>query len=484
MPDGAPLVPSAAGTARLRAAQLQRTDPRLRSAPGAPLASAALDFAVADPTRTGVAAAWQPYYRSSPIALGAGVRDAAGVPMHRIGSTLYDHPVAQASDGINSLESWRLTKDHRYLDQALADAHRLMDRRVESRGAWFFPYPFDFALHGNTADVIRAPWYSAMAQGQALSLFSRLTTATTDPQWDVAVARTITSLSLGPTSDARVPFVSWVDANQRLWLEEYAQLPLARGDRTINGHMFAMFGLWDAVQLTADPEAERLFRGAAATMRRYVYDGVRQTFWISNYCLTHRVRDSSYHRIVIQEMLELQAITGNPDWARFADRFRDDYPRPKVSGTVVLSAGTITGHRFDSQGRIFASRTLQLSRASQAPADRRERIFGRGYHYRVTAGSLAGYHVAEAYPSIRMVGIFEPTAYAYLRVVTFPATRATAYVVDGQTGALGSPRSATFSHPSTARFDRSEWIGGLLLVHVVDGWFAGRWAPAGGLALT
>jgi len=420
------------------------------------------------------------------VTLGYGFRDATGVRMYQIGSTLYDHPVLQASDGIDSLESWLLTNDQRYLDRALADAHRLVDRRVESRGAWFFPYPFDFALHGDQTNVVRAPWYSAMAQGQALSLFARLKEQIPpDPQWGVALTQTLASLSLGP-SDAGVPYVSWVDANNQLWLEEYPQLPPELGDRTINGHIFAMFGLWDAVRLTADTEAERLFRGAAATMRRYVYNGVRRTFWISSYCLSNGVLDSSYHRIVIQELLYLQAITGSSDWARFADRFRDDYPRPDVKNVVLFAAGTVTGQRFDSQGRVYASRTLRLSRASQAPADRRERIFGRGYYYRVTVGTLAGYYVAEAYPSVRMAGVQEPTAYAYERVVTFPAavSPVTVYIVDERTGGLSLTRFATFSRASLAHFDRSAWIGGRLLVHVADGWFAGRWVAAGGLLLS
>ena len=487
MPDGTPLAPSAAGTGRLRSAQSRRTRTLSGRALSVPAAPVPLVFATADPTRTNVAEAWHPYHLGSPVGLGTGARDNTGARMQLIGATQYDHPVMQAQDGINSLESFRLTKNQGYLDQALADAHRLVDHRVESRGAWFFPYPFDFALHGDMADVIRAPWYSAMAQGQALSLFARLRAQTNDTQWDLPVAQTLASLSLGPTDDPAVPFVSWVDQNNRLWLEEYAQLPVSRGDRTINGHIFAMFGLWDAVELTADPEAERLFRGAAATIRTYVYNGVRRTFWISSYCLRHGVLSTSYHRTVIGELLLLHAITGNVDWARYADRFRDDYPRRDVTGSVVFGAGTVTGQRFDSQGRVYASRTLRLSRVSTAPADRRERIFGRGYYYRVTAGALAGYYVAETYLRVRMVGVQERTSYAYQRLVTFPPASApvTAYIVDESTGALTSPRSGTFSRrASTAHFDRSAWIGGRLFVHVADGWLAGRWAPTGGLGLT
>lgn len=479
IPDDFPLVPSAARIQRPPAAQPQRSSTKLRTTPSAPRTSVALAFVSADPTRTDVAQVWRPYHRLAPERLGSGVRDSSGVRMHLIGSTKYNHPVGQASDGISSLESWRLTGDRRFLKQALGNAHRLVDRRIESRGAWFFPYPYDFALHGNKSDVITAPWYSAMAQGKALSLFSRLQAETKDPQWGVALTRTLASLSLGPTRDAAVPFVSWVDANNRLWLEEYAQLPLRRADRTINGHIFAMFGLWDAVRFTADPEAERLFRGAAATIRHYVNADIRQPSWVSKYCLTHGVLNAKYHTYVTHQLLTLQAITGNPDWARFADEFRDDYPRRDVKGTVMLAAGTVTGRQFDSAGKVITTRVLRLSRAIQVRADRRERILGHGYNYRITTGTLAGYYVAEAYPSVQMTGILAHIAYPYPRVVALPAGKATAYVAHERTAALGSPRSVTFAQPSQAHFDRSGWIGGRLMVRVSDGGFAGRWVPAG-----
>jgi len=86
--------------------------------------------------------------------------------------------VRQAQDGLAALESYRLNNDPSQLAQAKLDAQRLLDRKVQRDAGYFFPYPFDFALHGNTANTIRAPWYSGMAQGLTLSLFSRLADVT------------------------------------------------------------------------------------------------------------------------------------------------------------------------------------------------------------------------------------------------------------------------------------------------------------------
>jgi uncharacterized protein YyaL (SSP411 family) len=122
-------------------------------------------------------------------------RDAYGVRMYSIDGKLFDHPVAQASDGLDALNSYRLSEDRRYLDRALADADRLVNRKVVSDGAWYYPYPFDFALHGNLDDMMVAPWFSGMAQGEALSLFVRLHQTTGAAEWRTAADATFASFS-------------------------------------------------------------------------------------------------------------------------------------------------------------------------------------------------------------------------------------------------------------------------------------------------
>jgi len=149
---------------------------------------------------------------------GWGTRDSTGVRMFVWpGETKqWNHPVGQAQYAIHNLNSYRLTKDPVYLETARKNAQRLVDRRVESAGAWYYPYDFDFSVHGDTSQMLKAPWYSAMAQGQALSAFVRMFEATKDPQWRLAADATFLSLLQAP--DDTAPFASRVDGKGRLWL--------------------------------------------------------------------------------------------------------------------------------------------------------------------------------------------------------------------------------------------------------------------------
>lgn len=84
--------------------------------------------------------------------------------------------------------------------------------------------------------TLTAPWYSGMAQGQALSLVSRLWSVTGDTRWrDAATSIVATYRADGPGDG---PWFAHVIAGD-LWFEEY---PDARGTvaptQVVNGHVY------------------------------------------------------------------------------------------------------------------------------------------------------------------------------------------------------------------------------------------------------
>ena len=132
-----------------------------------------------------------------------------------------------------------------------AGANRLIRMRTVRDFAWYYPYTYDFALHGLPTQVQRAPWYSAMSQGMALDLFTRLAQVTGDPVWRDAADHTFESFLLPPK--AGVPWVVHTDASHNLWLEEYPRWPWTTSDFTLNGHLFAEY--FPAPDFNADMRA-------------------------------------------------------------------------------------------------------------------------------------------------------------------------------------------------------------------------------------
>jgi hypothetical protein len=342
-----------------------------------------------------------PYAQRGPIALvEKGIHDASGVRMVRIGGRLRDHPVNQARYGIDNLESYVVSHDRRYLNRAKAQAGRLMRRANKAGGAWYLPYPFEFKLHNEPTDRMVPPWYSAMAQGYGVTLFVRLYEVTKDEKYRTAADRVFASF-LRPRATAK-PWTVWVDASDHLWLEEY---PGRSPDRTLNGHLFAIFGLWDYWRLTSDERAKTLFRGALTTVRDYL-PRLRAKKWISQYCLTHpAVHAEGYHLIHIRLLRRLFTLSHDITFLRDAETFNADYPPPGVSGVVRFAAGAHQGVKFTAKGAVRSRKTVRLGKAASARTDQRIRIQGQpGLWYRITAGPFDGYFVREKYAVVALKG--------------------------------------------------------------------------------
>ncbi|WP_229891882.1 D-glucuronyl C5-epimerase family protein, partial [Streptomyces lavendofoliae] len=281
--------------------------------------------------------------------------DANGVYMYYPdgGSVAYDHPVGQAQFALGCLASYRTETDPArrdvFLTRARAQADRLIGQHVEARGGWWYRYPFDYANPAHPGVDYEAPWYSGMAQGEALSLFVQLTQIDAVPAADrdrYLAAADATFASLQALDDG-YPWAVNIDSAGYLWIQEYPGSAPGSGDYTYNGMIFAMFGLYDYATLTGSQPAAELYDACATTIARY-FPLLRNTRWHSYYCQTHRVPAPTYHQHHINLVRQIHWQTGSPDYADMTDRLVDDYPAPGVAGTIAFEAGSHVLYRFDT----------------------------------------------------------------------------------------------------------------------------------------
>jgi hypothetical protein len=161
-----------------------------------------------------------------------------------------------------------------------------------------------------------------MAQGQVLSLFSRLGEMTSEPEWEPAAAATFKSFDRESGRDE--PWVVDVDENNSLWIEEY---PASPEPHVLNGFMFGMFGVYDYYAWHGDRHAAEILGQALHTLRVNV-ERFRNPGDISAYCLPHRVQSTSYHAIHIAELHAMTRLTDDPYFGSVADLFAADYSPP------------------------------------------------------------------------------------------------------------------------------------------------------------
>lgn len=267
-----------------------------------------------------------PYADRAPVNVRAADQtvDATGLRVYnrRQGGGRADHPVAYAQYGISALMEYERTGDDLWLHRAVRQAERLIEMRTIRGEAWWYSYPFAWNYGTRT---LRPPWWSAMAQGQALSLFVRLGQATGAQRWGVAAERTWNSFVQPRTTDG--PWSSLIK-NGNLYLEEYAgnQKPLL----VLNGQIFAMFGVHDYWRATGDPEAAAVFDGAATTVLAMMLK-IRKPGDVSYYCVdtefcaTPSWQNQTYHVIHSWQLDTLAALTGDERFAGWAQTPRDDW---------------------------------------------------------------------------------------------------------------------------------------------------------------
>jgi hypothetical protein len=407
---------------------------------------------------------------------GFGLVDGQGVRMFRVNGKLYDHPVAQGRYAIQNLNSYRLTGNPAYLSIAAKNAQRLVDRRVLSDGAWYFPYAFDFAPLRDTSEILRAPWYSGMAQGRALSVFVRLYQVTGDPRWRTAANAAFTSLIQAPSGS--LPFGSFVDSRRHVWLETYPRYPAANGEKVLNGHGAALWGVLDYWMLTRDARALQLAKGAIATIKATAAttSGFRRVGGSSIYSLRHRTLANSYHQTHVEQFLQLWQYTHNAAYITTANSYRGDYPKPATSGTMRATPRTSTIYQVNSAMRVVRTSRVHFGRVTHAPADHRQRITGGPNALHVSTGPYANWWFPEAHGTTWLLGGTDAHAYvpdAHVRIA--PGTY-TAYRLD-TTGDVAGNKTVTFHTSSGAPTAVSGIVQGRQAYYFEAGTYAGYWLP-------
>jgi hypothetical protein len=176
-------------------------------------------------------------------------------------------------------------------------------------GLPYYEYRFDFPLHANKAETMRAPWVSGLAQAQVLiviahldKVFSKNFTA-----WGNKVFKTLIAEPCGK-----------IDADGYYWIDEYPHESVF--DRTLNGHINGLMGLYYWHLKTGNDEAETWLKAGITTVEHYM-EQYRVPGFASAYCLAHHTSthkaDWKYHRCHVKQFEWLYAITGEMRFKNF-----------------------------------------------------------------------------------------------------------------------------------------------------------------------
>jgi len=187
----------------------------------------------------------------------------------------------------------------------------------ELDGELLWPYPMSLRKYR-----LDPPWYSALAQGQAASVFVRAQLQSGDERFARAARSSIAPLLPGSTSGLLA-----VTADGVVPEEAPSQPP----SLILNGWIYALWGLWDVAVGLGDRDCQAVFEDSTRCLQRSLerYD----VGWWSRYSLfPHPLPDLAkpfYHRLHVDQLEVLYRLVGYPEFLDTSRRWAgyDTIPR-------------------------------------------------------------------------------------------------------------------------------------------------------------
>lgn len=257
--------------------------------------------------------------RTRRVESGPGIRlDGRGLPLDAYPEGYFYNPVSISQYGLGHYGRWLRHRRVEDRTKALRAADWLVSNQAGD-GRWL--YRFDYTVGGMGSvpgATLSAPWSSAMAQGEGISLLVRSWRLTRDPDHLRAARKAVRPLSID---------VSRGGLRQRLaggtFFEEYPTTPPSH---VLNGFMFTVIGLWDLSPWS--PEAAELYAKSRKTLVRALplYD--RGAERLSAYHLGFRsagqpvVTSTGYHWVHREQLRALAGIDPDPVISDFVKRWR------------------------------------------------------------------------------------------------------------------------------------------------------------------
>ncbi len=259
----------------------------------------------------------------------SGQYDNAGIPLldyhGKLG--LQYNPVAIAQYGLGNYNLFCRAGDPQRRSKFLTVADWLVTHlEVNGSGMWVWNHHFDWEYRTR----LKAPWYSALAQGQGISVLVRA-------HRDVGGTR-----YLDAARRAFEPFlktvdkggVAYRDESGHNWFEEYIVFPPTH---ILNGFIWASWGVYDYFLATREYAARRLFDQAIETLATNLhrYEAGFWSLYEQSGTWLKMMASPFYHHLHIVQLEILYRLTGREIFRQFAVRW-DGYRKSRLKQTAAL----------------------------------------------------------------------------------------------------------------------------------------------------
>ncbi len=211
--------------------------------------------------------------------------DNRGIPQTKYTFGTFYNPSTISQYGLQHYSLFLINHDIQSKEKFLKVAKWLVDNQ-DRNGGW--SYQFDLHFFPGRLEKIKAPWYSAIGMGMAMSVLARARYLTKDHKF--------TNCALKGINIFKTPVnKNGILAKFENKYDYYEECPTEPSSYILNGFMFSLIGLYDLFKATNDNETFKLYKSGIISLKRMLplYDLGNRTA----YDLTHYTTDGGYPNV-------------------------------------------------------------------------------------------------------------------------------------------------------------------------------------------
>jgi len=255
--------------------------------------------------------------------------DTIGIPLLNYhGKTgIQYNPIAIAQYGLGNYNLYSRTGEEGRKSNFIRVADWLVSNLEPNRaGLLVWHHHFDWEYR----TPLKAPWYSALAQGQGISVLVRAYGETGDSIYADSARKAFESF-LKTIDEGGV---TYVDKKGHTWFEEYIVSPPTH---ILNGFIWSSWGVYDYYLATGEQRALDLFSQAVETLlaNLHLYD---VSFWSLYEQSGTRLRmfaSPFYHDLHIVQLKVMHRLTGEDIFREYASKW-EGYRRNHLKRVTAL----------------------------------------------------------------------------------------------------------------------------------------------------
>ena len=237
------------------------------------------------------------------------------------------NPIAVAQYGLGHYNFYRRTGEQEHREIFLRQADWLVEHlELNPWGIPVWNHHFDWEYR----EVLLAPWYMGLAQGAGISAVARAYQETEENRYLDTAEQAFEAFRY----ELKDGGVRYTDEAQGVWLEEAIVDPPTH---ILNGFMWALWGVYDYILLTGDPEARSLYERCVHTLSHNLHRfdlGFWSLYELSGTRLK-MVASPFYHRLHVVQLQVMHRLTGEPVFQQYAQRW-EKYQRKRLNRALSL----------------------------------------------------------------------------------------------------------------------------------------------------